>query len=223
MNIKEKIQKIKALMEGAKTLGEAEAATLAMQRLLAKYHISMEEINIDNVCNESINEEECDSRITEKWQEYLASSLSENMRCDTFIKTYKYFNSEMKCCNYVVFIGLETDVCAVRETYLSTIKAMRKLYRNFSSKYRQENCSKLSSKERKSWYIGFVEGLDSALKKQANSNDKMSIALQKPFAVEEYMDSLTFKESRRNSKPITVDSKTYKEGFRSGETYGSKD
>ena len=36
----------------------------------------------------------------------------------------------------VVFIGTEEDVFAVKELYLATIKAAKKLYRQFSKEFR---------------------------------------------------------------------------------------
>lgn len=42
--LKEKIRKVLALLEGAKTEGEAHAASLALQRLLAKTDLSMEDV-----------------------------------------------------------------------------------------------------------------------------------------------------------------------------------
>ena len=221
--IKEKIRNIIELMEGAKTEGEAKAATLALQRLLAKHHLSMSDVEIADGENEDEVVETERTLVTEIWQELIAGSLAKNIRCETYcnirVRQRFYKSDERK--KYIVFLGLEEDVFAVKELFNATICAARKLFRSWSKEYRASyNISKITPKQRKQWYIGFAAGIDKALEEQRKSSDEMALALTTPSIVQAYKNDLNLNKSRKNVN-IDVDS-TFTQGFSTGKDFGSR-
>ena len=220
--IKEKIRNIIDLMEGAKTEGEAKAASLALQRLLAKYHLTMSDIEVEGSDNEVQESEEI--AVSEKWKEHLAYCIAKNMRCLAFTRCYKSYNSSfnVKYTRKVVLVGLKEDLYAVEEFFNATVVVAKKLYRSFSKEFRENSFGKqVSSQQRKSWYFGFVYGLDSALEEQRQSNEEMAIVLQTPKSVEDYFGDLDLVAGQKRSS--SVDEDIYNTGYSTGKDYGSRD
>ena len=104
----------KALRLGTNNANENEAQTaiLAAQRLMAKYHITQEEVN--DFINESdkqnveVIEENAENEINnDKWKRNLIITIAKNFRCDVFYNGGK-----------LVLVGEKEDILITKRVYL---------------------------------------------------------------------------------------------------------
>lgn len=228
----EKLQKIERLMNGAKTEGEVQAATLAMQKLLAKYNLSKADIQIklteQEICKPKLN-------VTEHWQVSLASAIADNFRCMI------YHTVCGRKIVYLTLLGLKEDVKIATKTYEMAEKAARKLYRVWAKEQRNLNVlfneqmensnisrSRLSSmtrsvaptsKERTSWYEGFAYGVRESLNNQRLEDEELAIVLQVPAIVEDEYNKIKFAPSRVKCRSFASDA--FNSGQKSGTSYGN--
>lgn len=89
----DKIRKILAMLEGAKTEGEAKAANLALQRLLAKSNLTAEQVDALGSEDPSASIEEEPVYIGSNdvvWKRMLASAIAENLRCRVMLTAFQY-------------------------------------------------------------------------------------------------------------------------------------
>lgn len=110
----EKIRKILELSKNNPSKEEAEAAALQAQKLLAKYHIDMQDVEVFEG-EDDITEETTDVGGTKKWRFILAQVVADNFRCKM------YSNN-----NCVTFYGHSTDVTVAKETYEYLFKVAHK-------------------------------------------------------------------------------------------------
>lgn len=85
--IDSKLKKILAMIDGATSEGEARAASLALQRLLAANDMTLEDIDLTGDAPE-VNEsaEELGKRVPE-WVKVLAYVIAKNYRCRYYMQT----------------------------------------------------------------------------------------------------------------------------------------
>ena len=85
--IDSKLKKILAMIDGATSEGEAKAASLALQRLLAANNMTLEDIDLTDDAPE-VNEsaEELGKRVPE-WVKVLAYVIAKNYRCRYYMQT----------------------------------------------------------------------------------------------------------------------------------------
>lgn len=84
--IDSKLKKILAMIDGATSEGEAKAASLALQRLLAANNMTLEDIDLTDDAPE-VNEsaEELGKRVPE-WVKVLACVIAKNYRCRYYMR-----------------------------------------------------------------------------------------------------------------------------------------
>lgn len=178
------------MLEGAKTPGEAQAASLALQRLMAKSGLSADQVEALSADDATIPIVEGDVYIGTNdiaWKKMLAAVIADNFRCEAiFCSAQK--NVRMKT---IVFIGRDEDVRIASECYKLTIKTAQRCFKRYS-KWRTDRYFPIntkSAKVRNSYYIGFVEGLDDAFRFQVEESPELAIALQLPRDVKAYIDA----------------------------------
>lgn len=85
--IDSKLKKILAMIDGATSEGEARAASLALQRLLAANDMTIEDIDLtDDVPEVNEAAEELGKRVPE-WVKLLAHVIAKNYRCRYYMQT----------------------------------------------------------------------------------------------------------------------------------------
>ena len=95
--IDSKLKKILAMIDGATSEGEARAASLALQRLLAANNMTIDDIDLDDDVPE-VNEsaEDLGKRVPE-WVKVLAYVIAKNYRCRYYMQTshgaYDYWSA----------------------------------------------------------------------------------------------------------------------------------
>ena len=155
----EKVKKILALAENNPSQEEALSAALQAQRLMAKYNIHEDDVELDE-----IKENEIDSVFSEQkhdssfhsWRKQLATVIAKNFRCKCYLRR-----------GDVVFRGFKADAEIALEVYLALYAIGDKLG---SQKYKEELSRTGSGKGvYTSFTLGFVLGVEEALNQQCTA------------------------------------------------------
>lgn len=122
-----KIKKVLELSKNNPSEKEAQAAALKAQKLMAEYHISMEEVSgIED--SENISEECTNVGTGNKWKYRLSTIIARNFRCQHF-----YYGKST-----VVFYGYKTDAEIATETFKYLFNMGNKLATKFYNKKKKE-------------------------------------------------------------------------------------
>lgn len=220
-NYKDKIRKVLAMLEGAKTPGEAQAASLALQRLMARSGLTADDV-------EALGADDVEIPILEEgvyigtndtvWKKLLAAVIADNFRCEVMICS-AVKNLRMKT---IVFIGHEEDVQVASECYKLTIKVAQRCFKRYS-KWRSDRCFPIDTKSKKvrnSYYVGFVEGLNEAYSSQVTENQELAIALLLPSDVRAFVDAKNL-DYAPNRKVGFDNQHIRSHGYQDGYSYGT--
>lgn len=217
----DKIRKILAMLEGAKTDGEAKAANLALQRLLAKSNLTAEQVGALGSEDPSASIEEEPVYIGSNdvvWKRMLASAIAENLRCRVMLTAFP----DKPRAKIIVFVGHAEDAAVASECYRLTLKVAQRCFKLYSKSCRDSGCpiDVTVTAVRNAYYIGFAEGLYDAYSQQVAENSELAICLQVPSDVQAF-----FEAKHLNSIPkrrITVsDEQTRDNGRIDGYSYGT--
>lgn len=241
----EKMKKVLALLEGAKTESEAKAASLKLQELLAKNHMNISEI--EEACADEARAE-VDEVMAEvgcgggtKWKNNLANIIAANYRCETYERRSRRGGRDVG--RWLVFVGEGGDAGLARKVFEVTVEVAQRLYRKWCADTREEKRARWddlqaplpewqrcgfrwspSSSERDGWYLGFAAGLKRAYEEQVSSSEELTIALAVPASVRERMGELSkgFRPERK-ARSRYLDGRAFDAGNTAGHGYGSGD
>lgn len=135
----DKIRKILAMLEGAKTEGEAKAANLALQRLLAKSNLTAEQVGALGSEDPSASIEEEPVYIGSNdvvWKRMLASAIAENLRCRVMLTAFP----DKPRAKIIVFVGHVEDAAVASECYRLTLKVAQRCLKRYSKSCRDSGC-----------------------------------------------------------------------------------
>lgn len=151
----EKIQKLLALSESDNE-AEAKNAMLKAQKLLAKNNLTLEEVSSANFSEPEIVVIKGTHKWNAKFRIPLAKILAENFRCETFLSD-----------NQICFFGHADDCKICREVFNS---AYSFIYSRGNKVYNEVRKREGETKGVfNSYAMGFLYGLDNALKIQAKA------------------------------------------------------
>lgn len=216
----EKIRKVLELSKNNPSQAEAEAAALKAQKLMAKYHLSMKEIEAAEEID-CIDENYVHVGSGNRWKYLLADIIARNFRC-------KYF---MYGSVSVVFYGYKEDTAIAALTFEFLFKVGNKAANNYYQKKRKHAIKHQGyfngSGIKNAFLVGYLEGIEESLEKQ--SAELMIIV---PKEVEEsYADvtagfkktsnSLSYEDSSGGQKAREEGIKTGKATIRSREIEGT--
>jgi hypothetical protein len=240
--ILDKVRKVKRLAEAAGTDGEAQAALLQMQKLMAKYSIVEDELIVeDDVLDEQVNDliaEE--SGVRTEWKLRLARIICRNFRCDWYMSrgwTGEYTRDfRAKTSMQLKFIGMDSDVKLAVETYQMTLTVIKRLSRRYLEERRKQDglfgygpgdpvgISK-GQQVKASYITGFLYGLDEAFKVQVQQSveagNGQAIVLVKRDAVVKAYKNLNLKNAAPSTARYGSDSSARERGQADGKAYGS--
>ena len=214
---KERMRRIIALIEGAKTEHEAIAATLALQRVMESTGFTVEEVMEREKDAVHTSETARESKM-EPWVRTLASVVSRNFRCEVLIVrhssgTKKRFSLE--------FFGLPDDVVVARNTFIALRRAAGNCYRSWAAglgeRYRDIYTNRILTYHRNSYYLEFVSGVAHALDGQRQSSEETALALCVPAAVTSVMESRRTGSMRRG-KLCYGEGDAYESGWSDGQS-----
>ena len=208
--ILEKITKTLKLGTNNNNQHEAQSAILAAQRLMAKYHISQEDI--DDFLNEN---EQTDNTVTEeyaenetnndKWKQKLMVTIAKNFRCDVYYHR-----------NKLVIVGAREDILISKRIYLYAKQVILNSFRKFF-KDNYNLCitnNSIRNKCKREYAYGFIKGLSEKFDEQ-KSNLNLSLVVVNPN-VKEYLNKINFSGARYNRNSYITDDYCFREGKRKG-------
>ena len=215
--ILEKISKTLKLGKNNSNENEAQSAILAAQRLMAKYHISQEDVNgflneNENSDAEVIEEKATNETNNDKWKRLLMITIAKNFRCDV------YYNG-----GKLVIVGAKEDILISKRVYLYAKQAILKSFKVFfedNYDIYSENIS-IRNKCKRQYAMGFIRGLSEKFEEQKASSE-LSLVVVNPN-VKQYLSNINFTGTRRNRKSYITNGECYEEGKRNGKNLADID
>lgn len=197
-----KITKLLALSDLERNPSESEAvsASLAAQRLLAKYNLSMADVTGERDPAEEIEQVIADVGTGKNWKYRLADVVANNYACKTFSQGSDKF----------VFYGYKADILIARRVYIYLFKVGNRLANQYVKKYR-ETISYDTRGIYNSFVSGFINGVEKELEKQCTA-----LALIVQPEVQESWDIFSAAMGTRSWNIMSNDFEAYEEGFVEG-------
>lgn len=184
VKIVEKIKKLLSL-SGSPNEHEAQSALLKAQELLAKYQLSMSDLEIQNETKEEVVEVSVEATLSRTpWKGRLAIVIAENFRCYSWL--VKGHRS-----SYIVFLGNSSDVEICKLTLDFALKFIQRRSNQIGRKLNKEGYS--SKGVLNSYGAGFVGGLNAQFSEQKSQNEKWELALAQPQKATEIYNGMDFK------------------------------
>lgn len=150
-------QLLKFTEERGATEGEAIAASAKVQMLLAKYHLSIEEVTGEKRDEKDIMEVTAFAGKGKKWKYNLAGAVADGYCCKVF-----YIGSDR-----IVFYGYEADILAARRIFIYLFDVGNKL----GGQYERESRERYGEARGvfNSYVSGFVRGVRSEFEKNCTA------------------------------------------------------
>ena len=205
------LKKIAAMMnltvENGATEHEAIAAATMAQKLIAKYHVDITELETANdPTDEKVDMHEAPS--TRKWEGLLATVVGRNMRCEVVMQTQARRTT-------VKIIGTETDRLAMVETFNMLREICREGIKRQKAAAKHTYGSAAGVEMAYAW--GFISAVQDEMTKQA-----MALVLVIPDSVKDFMNkNIPHVRCQRTNAPGNVDRAAYAAnvaGYRDGLT-----
>lgn len=161
-----KIKKVLELSKNNPSEEEALAAALKAQKMMAEYHLSLEDVEgIEN--DDDITEIHVNVGTGNKWKSLLASAVSKNFCCKYF-----YYGRDT-----IAFFGYKTDAEIAAETFKFLFSFGNKKATQFYNKHKSE----YGGKGLKNTYLlAFVDGVREVFERQCTA-----LMIVTPLAVED--------------------------------------
>ncbi|HEM6147106.1 TPA: DUF2786 domain-containing protein, partial [Streptococcus suis] len=139
------------------------------------------------------------------WQEKLAAILGENLRCQTVRRRLRDDGITQ-----IIFFGYQSDAELCTKVYEGAI-----LYLNYRLKRLFSTVTKARWKDyKKSYLLGFLDGLDQRFKDQAYSSEEFALTVQVPTEVlEESRLRMGDLKTKTVSVQVEMDSEAYVTGL----------
>ncbi|EHI70851.1 DUF2786 domain-containing protein [Streptococcus ictaluri] len=169
-----KVQNLLELAYDAPNDEEGQTALLMAQKLMVKHKLSMSDIKATQR-NDNIGETvgHWEYRMV-WWKEKLAAILGENFRCKTIRRRLV-----KKGITQMIFFGYDTDAELCTKVYEGAL-----LYLDYRLKRLFPTVSKARWKDyKKSYLLGFLEGLNQRFKEQIQSSEEFALVVQVPAEV----------------------------------------
>lgn len=228
--VNDKVKKIIAMIDGATTEGEARAASLALQRLLAANDLTLEDIDLTEdapVVNET--GEEVGKRVA-VWVKVLANVIAGNYRCETYIHTdreYDFWAERRKVTGTrIVFVGEAEDSVVAAGCFRATKHAVENCFAAYVAGRYNETGEKIGRKSgaKSSYCLGFIDGLKRAYAEQVAADESLALAVVVPKSVTHFLDSeRNIKRGRRQVVTLSADDSIREAGAADGYGFGSGD
>lgn len=200
-NVIKKINKLLALSDQSRNNSENEAiaASLQVQRLLAKYNLSMADVTGERK-EEEVEQSIADVGNGRKWKYTLANVIANNFACKNYIVGHEQ----------IVFFGYKADIIAARRVFVYLFNVGDKLAKQYAKKFREEQGA--ADGVYNSFCLGFIAGVKKELDKQCVA---LSIVVQ-PKVQERWEQFTAALPTMKNSGIKANNVEAYKEGFVEG-------
>jgi len=157
-NVIKRINKLLALSDQSRNNSEQEAiaASLQIQKLLAKYNLSLADVTGERP-EEDVEESIADVGTGKKWKYSLATAVADNFACKSYFLGHEQ----------IVFYGYKADIIAARRVFVYLFKVGDKLANQYAKRYREEHG--YADGIYNSFCKGFVAGVKKELDKQCTA------------------------------------------------------
>jgi len=207
----EKVRKCLTLAAGT-TPEEAEVAMLHAQKLMAKYHIELAEVSLEEKPSENVKGEEVPKiNLARPWVRRLAEVVAKNFRCTNYLSGY---GNTWRA----VFCGFETDAKVAREVFSASYKYIERAGENRAQRCNDRGQSSQGVKV--SFCSGFVRGLADAYEAQIRTSSEMGLMVVAPQEALDIVANLQRKKIGFNQ--YARQDENYHAGYQEGYAYGSK-
>lgn len=200
-DIIEKIKKCLRLSRNNPSAEEAETAALMAQRLIAKYHVGVVELQDETDEEESIKKVGVEVGLGKAWKYRLARAVSDNFRC-------RYFLSGEQT---IFFYGYKTDAEVAKEVFTFLFQTGHQLARKMvNAEYYRTHYTKGIYN---SFVTGYVAGVKSKLSEQC-----LALMIVTPPEVN-HLYEIMVEGWRHCSKDVRLDefdSRAYNSGYSEG-------
>lgn len=182
----EKIKKALALANNNKNPNEAQAAMLMTQKMMAKYHIEMQEIEESE--ESEIQENELDIK-KGSWRKSLMKLICNNYRCNCFLRG----NTGKR----IIIVGAKEDIEIAKTIYeFAENQLIDGFNKYFKNNYEEYTAIQIKNAVRKDYADGFIRGLREKFARQkaeeTRKNEQYALIVTNK-KVEEYMENLNIK------------------------------
>lgn len=193
-----RITKLLALSDLSHNPSENEAisASLAAQKLLAKYNLSIADVTEEHDPKESIEQVVADVGTGQKWKYTLSNVVAENYACQTFSRGAEQ----------IIFYGYKADVLIARRVFVYLFKVGNRLAAQYVKQYR-EDVYRNASGVYNSFVQGFTDGVRKELEKQCTA---LALVIQPEVQESWEIFSANFKAVDRSVS--VMDGDAYEEG-----------
>lgn len=215
--ILDKISKALRLGNNNTNENEAQSAILAAQRLMAKYHVSEEDVN--DFLNENekqdaqVIEENADNEMNnDKWKRKLMITIAKNFRCDVFYRGQK-----------LIIVGAKEDILISKRVYLYAKQVILINFKQFF-KENYENYAvnnSIRNKYKREYALGFIAGLSEKFEAQ-KVNSELSLVVVNP-KVKDYLSNINFRGVHRDRNSYITDRYCYQQGKETGKNLADID
>ncbi|XJS11617.1 DUF2786 domain-containing protein [Aerococcaceae bacterium WGS1372] len=217
--ILDKIRNLLSLAEDGGNDEESQTALLMAQKLMLKHKISQDELNEGGRQEIVIKSLSVYKRLY-WWEKILVKIIAENFRVMFYVQSNR-LPHQKSVQRKLVLMGYPEDVELAYEVFYLAAESM-KHYAGVHIKENTQDTSKGQAHVRKSYYQGFMDGLQHKFAKQreemADANEKYALIIQVPQDVvdkfnQEINGSLAFKRPNLNRE-----SEAYYDGYDRGST-----
>lgn len=189
----EKIKKALALANNNKNPNEAQAAMLMAQKMMAKYHIEMQEV--EEAEEPEVQENEVDIK-KGSWRKSLMKLICNNYRCDCFLRG----NTGKK----IIIVGAKEDIEIAKTIYeFAENQLLYGFNLYFKNNYAEYAAVQVKNAVRKDFADGFIRGLSEKFARQkaeeTKQNEQYALVITNT-RVDEYMEKLNITGKYRPSK-----------------------
>lgn len=197
-----KITKLLALsdLERNPSENEAIAASLAVQKLLAKYNMSLADVTGERNSKEDIEQVVADVGTGKKWKYELSDAVADNYACKTFSHG----------ADQIIFYGYKADVLIARRVFIYLFKVGNRLANRYVKQYKEETNWNAAGVYN-SFVSGFTNGVRKELQKQCTA-----LALVIQSEVQDSWEKFSANFRSVNRSVMALDSSAFMEGETEG-------
>lgn len=215
-----KIRKLLELSKSSNT-NEATNALMKAQAMLAKYKLSLKDVESISLEQSNIGEVETNSSFTKKknvWKLNLARVIAENFGCKLY---FRYYGSSTA--RYIVFFGKEEDVNIANIVFEYALKFISAETNKLRFKYKREKKSVAGLET--NYALGFIEGLKVNFENQKSQNQEWALVLTVTEEVENAYSNLVFSKRKFSivEQKTADDSFLFNQGYKDGEKFSIAD
>lgn len=214
--ILQKIRNLLSLAEDGGNDEESQTALLMAQKLMLKYKVSQNELS-ETGDNTIVTKSLSVYKRIYWWEKILVRIIAKNFRVMYYIQS-SHFPHQDKIQRKLVYMGYQEDVDLAVELFHLAAKSMKHYAREHveGSVHNKQSLSEV----RRSYYSGFMDGLESKFKAQREAlmkeNEKYALVINTPKEVEDKFNQEVTGAIRFKTKSSKRDITAYQHGYQRG-------